>query len=66
MSEIVYSAQSATVRNAYREGADLLLLDGCLLPDTCVACGNPALGNVERKEFSKLNPLFYVCRYFSI
>ena len=64
MSEIVFSAQSATVRNAYREGADLLLLDGCSLPDICVACGNPALGNVERKEFPKLNPLFYVLPLF--
>jgi hypothetical protein len=59
MAEIVYSAQSATVRNAYREGGDLLLLDGCSLPDICVACGNPALGNVERKEFSKVSLWFY-------
>jgi hypothetical protein len=58
MTEIVYSAQSATVKNAYREGADLLLLDGCSLPDICVACGNAASGNVERKEFSKLSPWF--------
>ena|SRR5579859_4674549 len=59
MSEIIYSAQSATVKNAYGEGADLLLLDGCSLPDICVACGNPASGNVERKEFSKVSPWFY-------
>ena len=59
MAEIVYSAQSAIVRNAYREGADLLLLDGCSLPDICVACGNPAYGNVERREFSKSNPWVY-------
>jgi hypothetical protein len=59
MAEIIYSAQSATVKNAYREGADLLLLDGCSLPDICVACGNAAWGNVERKEFSKRSPWFY-------
>ena len=58
MTEIIYSAQSATTKNAYREGADLLLLDGCSLPDICVACGHPASGNVERKEFSKLSPWF--------
>ena len=59
MTEIIYSAQSTAVKNAYREGADLLLLDGCSLPDICVACGNPASGNVERKEFSTLDPWFY-------
>lgn len=64
MAEIIYSAQSATVRNAYREGADLLLLDGCSLPDICVACGNPALGNVERKEFSRSSPWFYALPLF--
>ena len=60
MAEISYSAQSATVKNAYRQGNDLLLLDGCSLPDICVACGNPAYGNVERKEFSKPNPWIYL------
>jgi hypothetical protein len=60
MTEIVYSAQSATVKNAYREGADLLLLDGCSLPDICVACGNAACGNVERTQFSKASPWFYL------
>jgi hypothetical protein len=60
MAEIVYSAQSATVRNAYREGANLLLLDGCSLPDICIACGNAAWGNVERKEFSKVSPWVYL------
>jgi len=57
MVEIIYSAQSATVKNAYREGANLLLLDGCSLPDICVACGNPASGNVERREFSKVSSM---------
>ena len=60
MTEIVYSAQSATVKNAYREGADLLLLDGCSLPDICVACGNAAFGNVERTQFSKPSLWFYL------
>ena len=60
MVEIIYSAQSATVKNAYREGANLLLLNGCSLPDICVACGNPASGNVERREFSKVSPWVYL------
>ena len=64
MVEITFSAQSATVKNAYRDGSDLLLLDGCSLPDICVACGNAAYGNVERTEFSKRSPWTYVLPIF--
>jgi hypothetical protein len=51
MVEISYSAQSASVRNAYRDGAYLVLGTGSSLPDVCVACGNAASGNVIHKGF---------------
>jgi hypothetical protein len=60
MPKILYSAQSDTIRNAYREGDELLLVQDCSLPDICVACGNPAYGNVERKEFSRLNIWLFI------
>jgi hypothetical protein len=52
MREIVYNEQGGVIRNAFRNGRELLLLQGCSLPDVCVACGNAAYGNTERKEFS--------------
>jgi hypothetical protein len=55
MLEISYSEQSASVRSAYREGACLVLQIGSSLPDVCVACGNPAWGNVIHKEFDDRN-----------
>ena len=51
MLEISYSEQSASVRNAYRDGAYLVLQTGSSLPDACVVCGNPTRGNVFHKEF---------------
>jgi len=51
MFEISYSEQSASVRNVFRDGAYLVLGIGSSLPDICVACGNPAFGNVIHKEF---------------
>jgi hypothetical protein len=51
MFEISYSEQSASVRNVFRDGAYLVLEIGSSLPDICVACGNPAFGNVIHKEF---------------
>jgi hypothetical protein len=59
MAEIIYSAQSATVRNAYRDREDLLLLQDSSLPDICVACGNAACGNVQRTKLSQLSPWFF-------
>jgi hypothetical protein len=64
MPEIPYTAKSATARNAYRDNAYLVLQMDCSLPDVCVACGQPACGNVIHKEFSSrllwwlLPPLF--------
>ncbi len=51
MHEISFSEQSPSVRNAYRDGAYLVLQTGSSLPDVCVACGNPAWGNLIHKEF---------------
>jgi hypothetical protein len=51
VTEKAYSEQSATVRNAYCAGHELVLQLACSLPDVCVACGSPAWGNVEKKEF---------------
>ena len=51
MLEISYSGQSASVRNAYRDDAYLVLQTGSSLPDVCVGCGNPARGNVIHKGF---------------
>jgi hypothetical protein len=52
MLEISYSEQSsASVRNTFRDDAYLVLQIGSSLPDICVACGNPAFGNVIHKEF---------------
>ena len=64
MTEIPYTVKSAEVRNAYRDGANLVLQMDCSLPDVCVACGQPAWGNVIHKEFNSrllwllLAPLF--------
>lgn len=51
MVEISFSEQGASVRNAFRDGAYLVLEIGSSLPDVCVACGNPARGNLIHKEF---------------
>jgi hypothetical protein len=51
MMEIPFSAQSGTVRNAYRDRAFLVLQMGASLPDVCVICGNPAWSNVVHKGF---------------
>jgi hypothetical protein len=51
MMEIVFSEQSGAVRNAYRDGASLVLQMGSSLPDVCVVCGNTAWGNVVHKGF---------------
>ena len=51
MTEITYTVKSAEVRNAYRDSAFLVLQMGASLPDVCVACGNPAAGNVVHKRF---------------
>jgi hypothetical protein len=55
MAQISYSEQSASIRNAYRDGAHLVLLPFSSLPDVCVACGNQANGNVIRKVLPKTN-----------
>ena len=54
MTAKTYSEQSASVRNAYCAGHDLVLRVACSLPDVCVACGSPAWGNVEKKEFEPM------------
>ena len=51
MMEMPFSEQSGAVRNAYRDHACLVLQIGASLPDVCVACGNPAGGNVVHKRF---------------
>lgn len=64
MTEIQYTVKSAEVRNAYRDGAYLILQRECSLPDVCIACGQPAWGNVIHLEFKPrlfwwlLPPLF--------
>jgi hypothetical protein len=59
VTEKAYNKQSATVRNAYRAGHELVLQFGGSLPDVCVACGSPAWGNVEKKEFPT-TPLWWL------
>jgi hypothetical protein len=60
MSEILYTEQSGSTRNAYRENAKLVLLRGNSLPDVCVACGNPARGNVMRKKLPEVSLWFWL------
>lgn len=54
MSRKVYCAQASFARNAYRAGNELVLCFNCSLPDVCVGCGSPACGNVETKEFERI------------
>jgi hypothetical protein len=64
MAEIPYTVKSPEVRNAYRYEQYLILQRECSLPDVCIACGQPACGNVIHKEISSgrlwwlLPPLF--------
>ena len=60
MAEILYSAQSGIIRNAYRAADELLLVQDCSLPDVCIACGKAANGNVERTQFPEMNPWFWI------
>lgn len=46
-----YTQPCASVRNAYPFGGELVMQPGCSLPNVCVACGRPAWGNLEKKEF---------------
>lgn len=60
MREIQFSKQTGAIRNAYRNGDELLLLYACSLPDVCVACGKPAYGNVEHKGFLQFGFWWYI------
>lgn len=60
MSEFLYNEQSGSTRNAYREGENLVLLLGSSLPDVCVACGNPARGNIMSKKFPQNDLWFWL------
>jgi len=51
MPETPYAVKPAAVRSAYCDGAYLILQMHYSLPDVCVACGQPAWGNVTHREF---------------
>jgi hypothetical protein len=51
MTEIPFSEQSGTVKNAYRDRVFLVLQMGASLPDVCPVCGNSAWGNLVHKGF---------------
>ena len=51
LKRITYTIAGPTVENAYRDGQQFVLQPSATLPDICVACGNPAYGNVSHKKF---------------
>jgi hypothetical protein len=52
LKDIPYGIGVGSTKSAYSDlHGGLVLLRGASLPDICVVCGSPALGNVYHKEF---------------
>jgi hypothetical protein len=51
LRRIKYTIVGPTVENACRDGQQFVLQPCATPPDICVACGNPAYGNVLHKKF---------------
>lgn len=70
MDEIVYTATGEPPQKVYRDGWQVVMRIGAILPQVCIGCGSPTAGRVLRREFSKekiwshLGSLGYVLDFF--